>query len=163
MSTLVVYFSFKGNTKFIAETIAGTISADIMELKISKKYPAEGFQKYFWGGKSVIFGEKPELINEPIDLNRYDTILIGTPIWAGSFTPPIKSFISQYKVQGKRIALFASHGGGGAKKCFAKLKKELSGNEFISEIDFVEPKKHTEENSSKAVKWAKGLSISQTA
>lgn len=159
MSTLVVYFSFNGNTKFIAEKVAETISADIIELKTSEKYPEKGFQKYFWGGKSVIFGEKPKLINEHIDLNRYETIIIGTPVWAGAFTPPIKSLISQYKIQGKRIALFASHGGGGAKKCFTKLKKELSENEFISEIEFVEPKKSPEENSSKAVKWAKSLAI----
>lgn len=159
MSTLVVYFSFTGSTKFIAEKIAETMTADIAQLKTSKEYPAEGFKKYFFGGKSVIFGEKPDLVNEPIDWNRYDTIIIGTPVWAGSFAPPIKSFISQYKIRGKRIALFASHGGGGAKKCFAKLKKELSGNEFICEIDFVEPKKNREENTSKAVKWARSIAV----
>lgn len=159
MSTLVVYFSFTGSTKFIAEKIAETMNADIAQLKTSKEYPADGFKKYFFGGKSVIFGEKPDLVNEPIDWNRYDTIIIGTPVWAGSFAPSIKSFISQYKIRGKRIALFASHGGGGAKKCFAKLKKELSGNEFICEIDFVEPKKNREENTSKAVKWARSIAV----
>ncbi|MFT4007645.1 MAG: flavodoxin [Lacrimispora sp.] len=159
MSTLVVYFSFSGNTKFIAEKVAETISADIIELKISKKYPADGFQKYFWGGKSVIFGEKPRLMNGPIDLNGYKTIIIGTPVWAGSFTPPIKSFISEYEIRGKRIALFATHAGGGAQKCFAKLKKELSGNEFIGEIDFAESKKSLEEKSSEASKWAKSLPV----
>ena len=83
MSTLVVYFSFDGNTKFIAEKVTETISADMIELKTSKKYPREGFKKYFLGGKSVIFGEKPKLINERIDWNRYETIIIGTPVWAG--------------------------------------------------------------------------------
>lgn len=145
MSTLVVYFSFNGNTKMIAEKIAETINADVVELKTSKEYPTEGFRKYFWGGKSVIFGEEPELTNERIDLNRYDTIIIGTPVWAGSFAPPIKSFISQSKISGKRIALFASHGGGGAEKCFTRLKKVLPGNEFFGEIDFVEPKRKPEE------------------
>lgn len=159
MSTLVVYFSFTGSTKFIAEKIAETLGADITELKTSKNYPKEGFRKYFWGGKSVIFGDKPTLTNELVDLNQYDTIIMGTPIWAGSFTPPMKSFISQYNIQGKRIALFASHAGGGAQKCFTKLKKELSDNEFIGEIDFVEPKKSLEENLLKAVSWAKGLAI----
>lgn len=159
MSALVVYFSFGGNTKLIAEKIAETVTADIVELKTSKKYPTEGFRKYFWGGKSVIFGEKPELTNEHIDLNRYDTIIIGTPVWAGSFAPPIKSFISQYQIRGKRVALFASHGGGGAEKCFTKLKEALSGNEFIGETDLVEPKKSPEESSSKAVLWAEGLAV----
>lgn len=157
MSTLVVYFSFDGNTKFIAEKIAETINADIVELKTSKKYPTEGFLKYFWGGKSVVFGEKPKLINGSIDLNRYETIFIGTPVWAGSYTPPIKSFIRQYKIQGKRIALFASHGGNGAEKCFEKLKEALHGNKFIGDTAYVEPKKAPEDSSSKAIKWAADL------
>lgn len=159
MSTLVVYFSSNGNTKFIAEKVAETINADITELKTDREYPAEGFQKYFWGGKSVIFGEKPRLTNAPIPLKQYETIIIGTPIWAGSFTPPIKSFISEYEIQGKRIAFFACHAGGGAQKCFAKLKKELSGNEFIGEIAFVEPKKNPKEKSSEAAEWAKSLPL----
>lgn len=157
MSTLVVFFSFDGNTKFIAEKIAETINADIIELKTSKKYPTEGFLKYFWGGKSVIFGEKPKLINGSIDLNKYETVFIGTPVWAGSYTPPIKSFTRQYKLRDKRIALFASHGGNGAEKCFAKLKAALPGNRFIGEMAFLEPKKNSEESSNKAVKWATDL------
>lgn len=158
MSTLVVYFSFEGNTKFIAEKIAETIGAGLIELKTSKKYPREGFGKYFWGGKSVIFGEKPKLTNEPIDLSCYETLIIGTPVWAGSFAPPIKSFITQYKIQGKRIALFASHAGGGAKKCFAKLKEALPGNKFIGETDYVEPKKNPE-SAENAARWAAGLTV----
>ena len=157
MSTLIVYFSFDGNTKFIAEKITETINADIIELKTSKEYPTKGFLKYFWGGKSVIFGETPKLINGSIDLDRYEIIYIGTPVWAGSYTPPIKSFIRQYKLQGKRIALFASHGGNGAEKCFAKLKGALPENKFIGEIAFLEPKKNPEDSSSKAVKWATNL------
>lgn len=157
MSNLVVFFSFEGNTKFIAETIAKTMNADILELKTSKKYPTEGLGKYFWGGKSVIFGEKPELTNDSVDLSQYETVLIGTPIWAGSFTPPIKSFISQNKIHGKRIAFFASHGGGGAQKCFAKLKEALPGNKFIDEIALVDPKKNPEESSKEAIRWATQL------
>ena len=159
MNTLVVYFSFDGNTKFIAEEIAKTINADIIELKTSKKYPTEGFQKYFWGGKSVVFGDKPKLTNESIDLNAYETIIIGTPVWARSYTPPIKSFISEYEIKGKRIALFASHGGDGADKCFAKLKEALPGNTFIGEVDFTEPKRTPEVSLEKAVRWAGGLAF----
>lgn len=154
MRTLIVFFSFEGNTKFISEAIAKTMNADTMELKTSKQYPRKGLGKFFWGGKSVIFGEKPELINDSIDLSCYETILIGTPVWAGSYSPPIKTFIAQYNIQGKGIALFASHGGGGAKKCFAKLKEALPGNEFIGEMAFFEPKKSPEDSSNQAIRWA---------
>ncbi|WP_085834061.1 flavodoxin family protein [Clostridium merdae] len=157
MAALVVYFSFEGNTKLIAKTIAETVGADLTELKTSKEYPKQGFQKFFWGGKSVLFGEKPELTNDPIDLSRYDTIILGTPVWAGSFAPPLKTFFSKYQITGKRIALFASHGGGGAKKCMATIKATIPNNDFIGEIDFQDPKKHPEENAAKAVEWAQKL------
>ena len=158
MSTLVVYFSFDGNTKFIAEKIADTLCADMIELRTSKKYPTEGFQKFFWGGKSVIFGEKPKLANKPIDISRYETIIIGTPVWAGSYSPLIKSFISQYQIQDKRIALFASHAGGGAEKCFHKLKQALPGNIFIGEVSYIQPKNNPE-CSDNAAAWAAGLGL----
>lgn len=157
MGCLVVYFSFSSNTKLIAENISKTIGADIVELSTSEKYPTKGFKKYFWGGKSVIFGDKPTLTNEKIDLNRYDTIIIGTPVWASSYAPPIRSFISQYDIHSKRIALFACHAGGGAKKCLYKLREALPGNKFIGETDYVEPKKSPQESCEKAVKWAAGL------
>lgn len=161
MKALVVYFSFEGNTKLVAKKISETINADLVELKTSKVYPKEGIGKFFWGGKSVIFGEKPELNNQPIDMKQYDVIIIGTPVWAGTFSPPIKSLISQYPIQGKKIGMFACHGGGGAAKCFEKLKKALPGNEFLSVIDFVEPLRKSDENTTKAIKWAEGLNISK--
>lgn len=156
-SALIVYFSFDGNTKLIAEKIGETLNADVVELKTSKKYPTEGIGKYFWGGKSVVFGDKPTLTNESIDLSRYETIIIGTPVWAGSFAPPIRSFVNDYKIINKKIAIFASHGGGGAAKCFAKLKEALPENQFFGEIAFVEPKKNPESIDS-AAKWAASLS-----
>ena len=158
MKNLIIYFSLEGNTKFIAESIAEEIECDIMELIPSKKYSTGKIGKYFWGGKSVLFGEEPELINPPIDMGQYDTVIIGTPVWAGSFAPPIKSLISQYHIAGKRIGIFACHGGGGAAKCFDKLKKALPGNEFLGQIDFVEPKRKSEENCRKAFTWASGFS-----
>lgn len=159
MSTLIVYFSLEGNTKFICEKIAETISTDIISLKTRKKYPTEGFKKYFWGGVSAILGEKPKLSNEHIDLNPYKTIIIGTPVWNSTFAPPIKTFLSQYKIENKQVAIYACHGAGKAEKCFKNIKEAIPMNEFIGEVDFVEPKRHNEESTTKAVEWAKSLGI----
>lgn len=159
MSALIVYFSFEGNTKFIAEQIAKTIHADSIALTTKKKYPDKGLGKYLWGGKSVLLGEKPELTNGPVELGPYETLLLGTPVWAGAYASPMKTFLSQCKVEGKRVALFACHGGGGAEKCFHKLKEALPNNEFIGEMEFFEPKRTPEESAAKAVKWASGLAI----
>lgn len=158
MKTLVIYYSLEGNTKFISETIAKELNADIIELETVKSFPSSGFKKYVWGGKSVVLKEKPELKNDNINLNEYDNIVIGTPIWAGTYAAPFNTFINQYKFSGKKVGLFACHAGGGAEKCFKMFKDSLSENTFVGEIDFVDPlKKDKAGNSNKAVNWAKHL------
>lgn len=104
--------------------------------------------------------EQPKLENKDIDLSPYDNIIIGTPIWAGSYAAPFNTFVEEYKFSGKNVALFACHGGGGAQKCFKMFKQSLNDNNFIGEIDFVDPlKKDKQMNKDKAIKWAKNLSL----
>lgn len=160
MKTLVAYFSLDGDTQLIAETIADKLKADILNLEPVKPFPSEGFGKFFVGGMSVLFNKKPRLKNEDIDLRQYDNIIIGSPVWAGSYSPPVNTFISKYRFTGKNVALFLCSGGGGVEKCFEKFRKELSGNNFLGEIDFIEPLKTDKTEACKtAVKWAESLSV----
>lgn len=158
MKNLIVYYSLEGNTKFIAESIAKEIEADILELKPKKEIPTSRFKKYIWGGKSVIFKQKPTLINEEIDLNKYHNIFLGTPIWAGTYAASFNTFIANNKICNKNIAIFACHGGGGAEKCFVNLKQVLPDNNFIGEIEFLDPlKNNIDQNILKVKDWIKIL------
>ncbi|MEZ4357721.1 MAG: flavodoxin [Eubacteriales bacterium] len=158
MKTLVIFYSLEGNTRFISKIIAKELNADILELKTKKEYPSTGFKKYFWGGKSVVFKEKPVLINDKVDLGLYDNVIIGTPIWAGTYAAPYNTFLKEYNFFGKKIALFACQGGGSTKKCFKMFKEALDGNQFIGEIDFMDPLTNDKDtNAKKAADWAKGL------
>lgn len=145
MKALVVFYSLEGSTKLIANMIAEALKCEVLELKPDKEIPKEGFKKFFWGGKSVVFKEKPTLLNELPALDAYDTIFIGTPIWAGTYAPPINTFIAKSKIEGKKIALFACHSGGGAKKCFGKLGASLTNNTELGTIEFSEPIKADKE------------------
>lgn len=136
MKGLVVFYSLEGHTKYIAGIIAEKLKCDLLELESVKEYPQKGFKKYFWGGMSVMLKEKPALKNKIPNLNEYDTVFIGTPIWAGTYAPPINTFISENQIIEKNIVLFACHGGGGAEKCFTKLEGELKNNTIIGSIDF---------------------------
>lgn len=160
MKNLVVYYSLEGNTKLIAEFIAKEIGADIIELKPKKEFPSSGFRKYVWGGKSVIFKQKPERMNKEIDISKYDNIFLGTPVWAGTYAAPFNTFLDISIINNKHIALFACHGGGGSEKCFANFKKELSENTFIGDIELVDPlKKETDSSLDKVNKWLQTLNI----
>ncbi len=157
MKVKIVFYSLEGNTKLIAEEIAKNLNGDIVELKPKKHYVNSGFKKFLWGGKSALMKETPDL--EVYDNNLdYDLIIIGTPVWAGTFAPPIRTFLKDNNLEDKRVAVFVCHAGGGAKGCFEKFKKLASKCEIISTIDFVDPlKRGTLTNIDKAIKWAKSL------
>src|SRR5690606_22323297 len=86
----IVYYSLEGNAKYAAEKIGETLSADIIPLIPVKAYPDGKVSKYFWGGKGAVFGETPKLEEYRFDRDRYDLVILGTPIWAGTFAPPLR-------------------------------------------------------------------------
>ena len=92
MSTLIVYYSLNGNTEYAAGVIAEKLGADKLCLMPVKKYPDSGFKKFFWGGKSAMMAETPELESYVFEADKYDTIIFGFPVWAGNVTPPIRTF-----------------------------------------------------------------------
>ena len=159
MKKLVVYYSLEGNTKLIAETVAGALGADILELRPKKEISARGFMKYFWGGKQVFMKEKPELHSFSKNPAEYDVIIIGTPVWSFTFSAPINAFFSQIKLSGKKIALFCTHSGG-MKKTLEDMEKKMEGNEVVDKADFIDVLIARDENVQKALDWAKKLNKS---
>ena len=159
MKKLVVFYSLEGNTKLIAGSIAEEVNADIVELKPKKDISSKGFMKYVWGGKAVTMKTKPELL--PLDKNPrdYDLLFIGTPVWAWSYAPALKTFFSEYELSRKKIALFCCHGGGKG-KIFDKMKDALNITDILGVIDFKDPlKNNSDVNVQKAKDWAKKIVI----
>lgn len=156
-NVLVVYYSLTGNTKMIAETIAQSIDSDILELKPVKELKAEGGSKYFWGGYQATMKIKPKL--KTIDINPldYNLIILGTPVWAWTYTPPIHSFLSKFDLTSKNVALWTCSQGDGT-RAMSKFKKALKKANILSEFRFQEPKQHEpDEAKEKATKWAKEI------
>lgn len=158
MKALVVFYSLEGHTEAIANIIKNELKCDLLELKPEKEIPKKGLKKFLWGGKSVLFKEKPTLTNSIPNLEQYETIIIGTPIWAGIYAPPINTFISENKIKEKKVAFFACHGGGGAKKCFNKLEDILKENIILGNIEFSE-KEEKNQHKIKVQTWLKDIKI----
>ena len=141
MKSAVIYYSLEGNTKYAAEKIAARLGADLIPIIPVKEYPTGKVSKYFWGGKSATFGEAPRLAPYRFDQNQYDLVILGTPIWAGTFAPPLRTFIRENKLTGKKVALFACCSGGATEKCFEQLKKETGDCTVLSTLRLVDPLK----------------------
>ena len=140
MKTLIVYYSLEGNTAFAAEKLAAALGADTLRLEPVKEYPTGGFRKFFWGGKSAVMAETPKLLPYAFDPAAYDRIVFGFPVWAGNVTPPIRTFIRDNDLKGKRIAAFACESGSGAEKAFSKLKAALGIESLEAEAVLIDPK-----------------------
>ena len=140
MRNIIVYYSLEGNTEFAAKTIASIIGADLLRIEPVKAYPGSGFRKYFWGGKSAVMAESPALQPYTFKPQEYERIIIGFPVWAGNVTPPIRTFVKENDLSGKRIAAFACESGAGAEKAFGKLKSCLKTDKLEAELILIDPK-----------------------
>ena len=147
MKALVIYYSMSGNVGQIAEMISKKSGADLLAIHPVKAYPDKGAKKFLWGGKSALMGDKPKLQPYVFDADRYDTIIFGSPVWASSFTPPVRSFIEENRdaLNGKRFAAYVCYMGSGDKKALKKLAKLLEIEEFEAQMALVEPKSKSAE------------------
>lgn len=144
MKTAIVYYSMLGNTEYVAEQIKSclgdTKDMDVIQIEPQKAYPDKGAMKFFWGGKSAVMGEKPKLVPYKFDVGNYDRIILGTPVWASNFAPPLRTFLHENPdISKKEIAVFACCSGDG-KKAIDRLKKYLGIDGFKAEMILIDPK-----------------------
>jgi flavodoxin len=157
MKTAIVYYSYEGNCACIAERIKAALpDAELVRLSAEDDKARGAFAKYVWGGKQVFTHAKPKLRPYSLDVNLYDLLIIGTPVWAWSYSPALGTFLSETKIEGKKIALFCCHGGGPG-RTLEKLKNALPGNTFVGRVDFREPLKRQEGVQDKLNRWIAGF------
>jgi len=157
MKSAIIYYSFEGNTKLIAEAIHEIIQGDILELKTENELNKKSFSKYLWGGHQALMNKKPVLQPYTFDIDNYDTLVLGTPVWAWTYSPAMNTFLSKELINDKKIYLFCCHGGAKG-KIFNRFENKLSGNTFLDKINFRDPLKHqTEACVEKVKKWAKNI------
>ncbi|MBP7186934.1 MAG: flavodoxin [Ruminococcus sp.] len=142
MSTAIVYYSLNGNSEFTAKKIAEKIGADLIKLVPVKAYPKTYWKQLFWGGKSVVMKEKPNLEPYTFDADKYDTIIMGTPVWASTYAPPISTFLAEHgsELKGKRIAAFTCFTASGDEKTYKKLKETLGIDSLYATLGLADPK-----------------------
>ena len=92
--------------------IAAGLGADIFELVRAEPYPAEYRAVADCAMAEIRSGTLPELAGMP-DAAPYDTVLVGSPTWCGTFAPPAASFLARAPLAGKRVGVFCTSGGSG--------------------------------------------------
>ena len=133
---LVVYFSYTGHTKLIAEKIKDRLNCDILELKRVEPYSSD----YNEVVNDEQNGENSNIISEiediNIDLSKYDEIILGTPVWWYRPAPVVRAFLKKYDLSGKTIIPFATNAGW-LGRTFAEIKSLCLSSTVTDEMDIV--------------------------
>ena len=132
-ATAVVYFSYSGNTKFAAETIAHKLGADIYEIKAVKAYP-EDYTDCCDEAKPECYGKALRAIQPlEVDFSKYDTIVVGTPNWWGTMAPPVRTWVTQNAalLKTKKTGIFNTHGGGGLQRVGKEFAELVPGAKVL--------------------------------
>ena len=123
---LVAYFSASGVTAKLAEKLAEAIGADIYEIQPAVPYTMEDLD---WRNKqsrsSVEMNNpasRPEISGKRDNMDEYDTVFVGFPIWWYVAPTIINTFLESYAFTGKKIIPFATSGGSGMGATNEKLK-----------------------------------------
>ncbi|MBN2228619.1 MAG: hypothetical protein JW779_03425 [Candidatus Thorarchaeota archaeon] len=144
MTYLVAYYSRTGNNRAIAEQIAKLLSADIDEIIDKKK--RQGKVGWLLAGRDSMSGNLTEIEfkKNPQD---YDTIIIGAPIWAGNPIPPIRTYLQNVDLSGKRVAFFICAKSDGFNEVFPQQVALIPNSEHIGNFGIREDRFKNEDYS----------------
>ncbi len=129
--TLVAYFSASGQTAKLAKTFADAEHADLFEIEPEKSYTSTDLD---WNGKksrsSIEMNDpssRPGILARVGDMDAYDTVFVGFPIWWYEAPRIIQTFLEEYDFTGKRMVAFATSGGSGMGSTVSILEKSTPG------------------------------------
>ncbi|MDD1681133.1 MAG: NAD(P)H-dependent oxidoreductase [Methanoregula sp.] len=110
MKTSIIYYSYSGNTRGVAEKVHAALGGELIEV-VSKEYSSK-ITAYTIGCYRAMKGMSDPIEPETIDVAAHDIIVIGTPVWAGKATPAINAAVAALEgCKGKKAVIFATCGG----------------------------------------------------
>ena len=140
--TLVVYYSYTNNVQNIVTALTGLIDADVIRIE-----PAEKGLKYEANNYAIGSAQISAIRNNPddassypaidpvnVDLDKYDTVIIGAPLWWSNMAAPLQTFLFENgaKMAGKNIGLIVSSASSGISGVEADAKRLIPSGKFLS-------------------------------
>lgn len=132
--TLVVYFSATGTTKGVAEQIASVTGAETYEITAAQPYTSEDLDYNDNNSRSTKEQNdktvRPEIGSEKINLDGYDRIFIGFPIWWGEEPRIMDTFVESYDFNGKTVIPFCTSGSSSIDNAAENLKANAGSGDW---------------------------------
>lgn len=136
---LVSYYSNTGHTRQLAESIAeelGCESEEIIEKKSRGRLAVEGEERASVGSMmkatlGTLLGRGSPIKQPRHNPSDYDLVVVGTPVWVGRLTSPVRSYLKQHRRLFRKVAFFWTGGGDNNPRVFRQMAK-TSGAEPVA-------------------------------
>lgn len=134
-NNLVVYFSCSGETKKVAEELKNALNCDIFEIVPETVYTDRDLDWNDKNSRSTIeIGDescRPRIRNRIDNIDMYDTIYLGFPIWWYTAPKIVNTFLDSYDFSNKKVILYCTSGGSSIDKTYNDLKNSYPDIDFI--------------------------------
>ncbi len=138
---LVAYFSATGTTKGVAEIIAENMGADIYEIVPQEPYTDADLDWHDDKSRSTIemndSSSRPEIDGAVENMEQYDIVFIGYPIWWGEAPRIVSTFMESYSFEGKTVIPFCTSSSSGLGSSGKNLEELTDGAQWMEGMRFV--------------------------
>jgi flavodoxin len=118
-SVLTIYFSRTGATRKIAEEIHARCGGELEP--IEEPRGRAGILGYFRSAREALKRTTSKIRPAKLHPGNFDLVILGTPVWAGHMSSPMRAYLEAHKGELKRVAFFCTLGGSGAANVLAEL------------------------------------------
>lgn len=159
---LVAYFSATNTTAGVANTIANCLNADLYEIVPENPYTSADLDYHDDKSRSTVEmndpDSRPAISGSVENMDKYDIVFIGYPIWWGEAPRILSTFAESYDFSGKTVVPFCTSGGSGVGSSAANLEKLTSGAAWLSGTRL-----NGGDSRSTVAEWINGLGLNITA
>lgn len=129
---LVIDYSRSGNTHKVAQQIAGACHADLEQIRDVK--PRRGLWGWIRSGREAMRAIPADIRPPTRDPSNYDLVVLGSPVWAGHVSSPMRAYLGELSGRLACTALFVTEGGSGGPKALAEMSA-LSGLQPVATLE----------------------------
>lgn len=157
---LVAYFSATNTTKGVAEHIANGLGADLYEIVPEEPYTDADLDYNDNNSRSTIEmndpDARPAISGSVENMEQYDIVFIGYPIWWGEAPRIVSTFAESYDFSGKTMVPFCTSGGSGIGSSAANLEQLTNGAEWLDG-----QRLNGSDSQETVMEWVNGLGLSK--
>ncbi len=155
-STVVINGEVLGNTQYVAYIIKKQTGSDLFRIEPKTAYPTDHKRLVDMAKEEKSNNSRPELKVNVENIDQYETVFLGYPIWWSDFPMIIYSFLEKYDLSGKKVIPFSTHGGSWLAGTVETLKR-LEPDADVTENAFTVSRDHVENCEKDVINWLNEL------